>query len=80
MYTFSKELETFKRRTALAKNSSTVLKAPVWGNSQGNLKDKLPYVSDLKDWFLPVEDLSQVVRKGTQSVVGIQALIKQLLS
>ncbi|QJP35653.1 hypothetical protein F0365_15210 [Nonlabens sp. Ci31] len=48
----------------MAKNTITLLKAQDWANSWRSLKDTSPYVNELKGWFVPGEDLSQVMAEG----------------
>jgi hypothetical protein len=48
----------------MAQNVIELEKAQAWANAWRGLKDKSPYVNDLKGWFVPGEDLSQVIGEG----------------
>jgi hypothetical protein len=48
----------------MTQNGIELEKAHDWDNAQRGLKDKSPSVNDLKGWFVPEEDLSQVIGEG----------------
>ncbi|AGC77691.1 hypothetical protein LX97_02128 [Nonlabens dokdonensis] len=48
----------------MATNTITLETAQTWANAWRSLEDKSPYVDGLKGWWVPGEDLSQVMAEG----------------
>jgi hypothetical protein len=66
----------------MAVNVITLEKAQNWANAWRGLKDKSPYVSDLKGWFVPGDDLSQVIGEGavdSRMYIGLDAANLKLM-
>lgn len=48
----------------MATNVIDLEKAQTWANAWRSLEDKSPYVDGLKGWWVPGDDLSQVMAEG----------------
>jgi hypothetical protein len=57
-------LKNHLKKKKMAENTITLEKAQTWANAWRDLKDKSLYVNDLKGWFVPGNDLSQVIGEG----------------
>lgn len=48
----------------MAENTIELDKAQDWAKTWRDLEDKSPYVNELKGWFVPGVDLTQVTQEG----------------